>query len=41
MEDIPRRIASYKDGITLRDFFNSVVNETPATKAMIAKGVRL
>ena len=39
MEQIPRRIAAYKNGISLGAFFNSVVNETPATKQMIADGI--
>jgi len=39
-EQIPSRIAVSKDGIKLGDFFNSVLNETPATKKMIADGIR-
>ena len=40
MEDIPRRIGTHRNGISLKAFFNSVVNETPATKQMIADGIR-
>jgi hypothetical protein len=36
LAQLPRRIAAANDGVTFGDFFDSVVNETPATKNMIA-----
>ena len=34
MEEIPRLIS--RDGVVFSDFFESVVNESPATKQMLA-----
>lgn len=39
MEQLPQRIASRSDGIRFDTFFSEVVNETPATKHMIANGI--
>jgi three-Cys-motif partner protein len=39
LDQLPRRIAAAKDGVTFGHFFNSVVNETPATKDMIARQI--
>jgi three-Cys-motif partner protein len=39
LDQLPRRIATVKDGVPFGDFFNSVVNETPATKDMIANQI--
>lgn len=36
LDQLPRRIAEAKHGIQFAKFFSSVVNETPATKEMIA-----
>jgi three-Cys-motif partner protein len=39
LDGLPQRIASNQNGIRFETFFNGVVNETPATKQMIAKGI--
>ncbi len=39
LEELPRRISAFSDGVRFGDFFNKVVNETPATKEMLAKQI--
>ena len=39
LEQLPRRVAESKHGISFGRFFNSVVNETPATKDMLAQQI--
>jgi three-Cys-motif partner protein len=40
LDQLPRRLNTLGDGVRFGAFFDSVVNETPATKQMIANGVR-
>ena len=35
MVDLPKRLFNFKDGITFRDFFSGLTNETPATSEII------
>lgn len=39
LEQLPKKISAYKDGVSFEHFFNDVVNETPATKKMLAEQI--
>lgn len=40
MQELPKVIEDFPDGISLNLLFRHIVNQTPATKAMLAKAVR-
>jgi len=41
LEEVPERLSRFGELLSFRQFFNSVVNETPATKKMIAEAISL
>lgn len=38
--ELPHRLVCARDGITLQNLFQTIVNETPATKDMVAEAIR-
>jgi len=39
LEQLPARFSAWPDGITYNDLFKALVNETPATKAMLGEAI--